>query len=30
MEDEEDTFRVEEPAKKLKGDEDYDLLAENV
>ena len=28
MDEEEDAFRVEEPAKKLKGDEDYDLLIE--
>ena len=27
---EEDAYRVEEPVKKLKGDEDYDLLTDNV
>jgi hypothetical protein len=30
MENLEDTFKVDEPLKKLKGDEDYDLVVENV
>ena len=30
MEEEEDAYRVQVPAKKLKGDEDYDLLNQAV